>query len=201
MRLAAGLPGLGMALSGFRSFVMRSPMGLLDRVTLRHERTEDAQAIRRLTEAAFKAAAHSSGTEGAIIAALREAGALALSLVATLDDAVVGHVAFSPVAIDGHQLNWFGLGPVSVRPDLQRSGIGGALIRDGLARLRQAGARGCVVLGDPGYYRRFGFANDPGLRYAGAPAEYFMALQFTPASLGGTITYHRAFDGPHTATT
>jgi putative acetyltransferase len=176
-------------------------MGPPDRVTLRHERTEDAQAIRRLTEAAFKAAAHSSGTEGAIIAALRKAGALALSLVATLDDAVVGHAAFSPVTIDGHDLNWFGLGPVSVRPDLQRRGIGGALIRDGLARLRQVGAQGCVVLGDPGYYRRFGFANDPRLHYAGAPAEYFMALPFTPASPAGLVGYHRAFDTPHTATT
>jgi putative acetyltransferase len=170
-------------------------------MTLRHERAEDARAIRCLTDAAFRTAAHSSGTEGAIVDALRDAGALALSLVATLDDAVVGHAAFSPVTVDGHDLNWFGLGPVSVRPDLQRRGIGGALIRDGLARLRQAGAQGCVVLGDPGYYRRFGFPHDPGLGYAGAPAEYFMALPFTPASAAGTVGYHRAFDPPHTAAT
>ena len=70
----------------------------------------------------------------------------------------------------------------------------GALIREGLARLAQAGAKGCVVLGDPAYYRRFGFENDPDLRFEGAPAEYFMRLTLDGAAPLGNVTYHAGFD-------
>lgn len=145
-------------------------------IVIRAEQPGDAPIIRQVTEAAFQSAAHSDGTEGAIVDALRAAGALSVSLVATVDDSLVGHVAFSPVTLDAVDVGWFGLGPVSVRPDRQGQGIGAALIREGLERLRALGARGCVVLGDPGYYRRFGFAQDAAIRYPGVPAEYFMAL-------------------------
>lgn len=162
-------------------------------VDIRDERAEDAQAIGRVTDAAFKLNSHASGTEAAIIVALREAGALAVSLVATRDAEVVGHVAISPVTIDGHDLGWFGLGPVSVKPELHGQGIGAALIREGLSRLRQAGAAGCVLLGDPGYYRRFGFETDPGLCYDGAPAEYFMSLSLRGSKPSGTVAFHDGF--------
>lgn len=161
---------------------------------IRDEEPVDFAAIRALAAAAFKGNEHSNGTEGAIIDALRKDAALTLSLVASIDGDIVGHVAFSPVVIDGRDMGWFGLGPVAVRPDRQRRGIGTALIRAGLARLSDAGAGGCVVLGDPIYYRRFGFENDPTLRFDGAPADYFMRLTLNHTTPSGRIAYHRAFD-------
>jgi putative acetyltransferase len=162
---------------------------------VRPEAPGEAAAIREVTAAAFAGAEHASGTEAAIVDALRAAGALTLSLVAVADGAVVGHAGFSPVTVAGGDVGGFGLGPVSVRPDRQRAGIGSALIRDGLSRLRRRGAKGCVVLGDPGYYRRFGFAVDPGLRFDGAPAEYFMRLALAEGPLpAGTVAFHAAFD-------
>jgi len=162
-------------------------------IEIRNEHAEDMPAIRCVTEAAFRFDPHSAGTEGAIVDALRKAGALTLSLVATRDEEVVGHVAFSPVTIDGQDVGWFGLGPVSVRPDLQGQGIGSALIEEGLTRLRQSGAAGCVLLGDPALYRRFGFVQDPELRYDPAPAPYFLRLSFGPAAPSGSVDYHEGF--------
>jgi putative acetyltransferase len=160
---------------------------------IRRERPADTHIIRQVTEAAFKVAEHSAGTEGAIIDALRAAKALTVSLVATIDGEVVGHVAFSPVTINGRDIGWFGLGPVSVRPDLHSMGIGGAMIREGLDRLRIADANGCVVLGDPNYYQRFGFENDPDVRYEGVPPEYFMRLSLDGSKASGNVAYHEGF--------
>lgn len=162
-------------------------------IEIRDERAEDAQTIRRVTDAAFKLISHASGTEAAIIDALREADALTVSLVATIDNEVVGHVAFSPITIDGRNLSWFGLGPVSVKPELHGHGVGTALIHEGLSRLKQAGAKGCVLLGDPAFYRRFGFENDPALQYEGAPAEYFMSVHFHEDKISGKVAYHEGF--------
>ena len=161
---------------------------------IRPEIAEDAAAIRAVTAAAFKDAPYSNGTEADLVDALRDAGALALSLVAEKQGRVVGHVAFSPVTINGEAGHWFGLGPVSVEPAEQRRGIGQALIRGGLERLRAEGAEGCVLLGDPAYYRRFGFVSDPKLRYGEAPPEYFQRLNFTGAEPEGEVAYHAGFD-------
>lgn len=155
------------------------------------EAPRDREAIFALTQDVFKDHPHSQGTEGRIIDALREAGALTLSLAAWEDGNIVGHIAFSPVTVSDGSSDWYGLGPMAVRPDRQGRGIGAALLREGLARLRALGAAGCVVLGDPGYYGRFGFAQ-AGLKYPGVPPEYFMALAFTrPAQ--GEVAYHAAF--------
>ena len=162
---------------------------------IRSEQPADADPIRALTTEAFATAPHSSGTEAAIVDALRAAGALALSLVAVEGEQILGHVAFSPVTIDGAERGWFGLGPVSVRPGRQRGGIGSELIREGLRRLREMGAAGCVLLGDPAYYGRFGFANDPALVLEGVPPDYFMRLGFGAELPAGTVRYHAAFDG------
>ena len=166
---------------------------------IRTEQPGDIDAIRALTTEAFATAPHSSGTEAAIVDGLRAARALTLSLVAVAGDgtgaALLGHVAFSPVMIDGADRGWFGLGPVSVRPGRQRGGIGSALIREGLRRLRASGAGGCVLLGDPAYYGRFGFAADPALVLEGVPPEYFMRLAFGAELPAGTARYHAAFDG------
>ena len=161
---------------------------------IRDERREDHDAIRALTTAAFLDAPHSGGTEAAIVDALRDAGALAVSLVAVEKGRVVGHVAFSAVTIDGKRQGWYGLGPVSVEPARQRGGVGSALIREGLGRLRAMGAGGCVVLGDPAYYGRFGFVSVPALSYPGVPAEYFQRLVLSGDSPAGVVAYHAGFD-------
>lgn len=161
---------------------------------VRPERAQDAGAIGAVTEAAFLSAPYSGGNEARIIEALRAAGALSLSLVAGEGDEIVGHVAFSPVRIDGADLGWFGLGPVSVRPDRQGSGVGSALIREGLEQLRAMGAAGCVVFGEPEYYSRFGFESDPALTYPGAPEGYFQRLVFRGATPFGEVAYAPAFE-------
>lgn len=160
---------------------------------IRAEQPGDEAAIRAVVEAAFAGAEHSDGTEGEIVERLRAARALTLSLVAVEGGAVVGHVAISPVTINGANLGWFGLGPVAVSPDRQARGIGSGLVRDTLLRLEADGARGCVVLGEPGYYGRFGFNADDRLRYPGPPPIFFQALSFRGGVPTGTVAYHPAF--------
>lgn len=162
---------------------------------LRPERDGDIDAIRALTERAFRTAPHADGTEHLIIDRLRAAGALTLSLVAEEGGAVVGHVAFSPVSVSDGSAGWYGLGPISVDPSRQGEGIGGGLVRDGLARLEALGAAGCVLLGDPAYYGRFGFVADPKLTLDGVPPEYFMRVAFSPVYGEGTVSYHPGFYG------
>lgn len=160
---------------------------------IRVEKPADEEAIGAVITSAFLEAEYSSGTEAAIVEMLRKADALTVSLVAIDGVKVIGHVAFSPVSIDGLNDGWFGLGPVAVDPDCQREGIGGALIEAGLADLKEQGARGCVVLGEPGYYGRFGFAADANLILEGVPPEYFQRLSFDGSSPCGSVTYHPAF--------
>ncbi|MGY4173345.1 putative N-acetyltransferase YhbS [Bradyrhizobium sp. USDA 4529] len=128
-------------------------------------------------------------------ASSRRCARLTISLVAVSDDgSIFGHVAFSPVRIEGVVGRWYGLGPVSVAPDLQRQGTGGALIRAGLARLAAMNADGCVLLGDPAYYSRFGFVSDPALTYGGEPSPYFQRLVLKGDPPKGDVKYHAAFD-------
>ncbi|MBO9628774.1 MAG: N-acetyltransferase [Shinella sp.] len=162
---------------------------------LRQEGEGDVDAIRTLTETALRSAPHADGTEHLIIDRLRAAGALTLSLVAEADGRVVGHVAFSPVTLSDGTADWYGLGPISVDPAHQGKGIGGKLIQQGLARLKALGAAGCVLLGDPAYYSRFGFVSDSALTLGGVPPGYFMHVAFSPVYGGGTVTYHPGFYG------
>jgi putative hydrolase of HD superfamily len=163
-------------------------------ITIRNERPEDIDAIARITEAAFQHEEHSSHTEQFIVNALRRTGQLSVSLVAVENDTVVGHVAISPVTISSGAQGWYGLGPISVCPTRQQQGIGSALMKASLAQLQRIGGVGCVVLGDPGYYGRFGFKAHAGLELPGIPAEYFQALAFEGELPVGVVSYHEAFD-------
>jgi predicted N-acetyltransferase YhbS len=160
---------------------------------IRAEESDDHEAISALITAAFLEAEHRDGNEAAIVEALRSDGALAISLVACDGPQLVGHAAFSEVALDREHCGWFGVEPVAVLPAHQRRGIGKALIDAGLAMLRTRGARGCVVLGDPDYYRRFGFTADPRLMLAGVPPAYFQYLAFAPHQPAGIVEFHAAF--------
>jgi putative acetyltransferase len=160
---------------------------------VRKETAADIEAITDVTIAAFKTLPISHQTEQFIIHALRSAGALTLSLVAEIEGEIVGHIAFSPVRITDGTENWYGLGPVSVMPEYQKVGIGKSLIQEGLSLLREMGGRGCALVGDPNYYRRFGFRNYAELIHEGIPQEVFLALPFTEKIPRGAVVFHEAF--------
>ena len=108
---------------------------------IRKEVPSDIEAISQVTIAAFKMLPISNQTEQYIINALREAGALALSLVAEMDGRIAGHIAFSPITISSGAKDWYGLGPISVLPGGQRQGIGKALVNEGLSLLKEMGSQ------------------------------------------------------------
>jgi putative acetyltransferase len=161
----------------------------------RHEAISDIPALRPLIADAFRDAPHASGREAEIVDALRRDGALALSLVATEANEIVGHVAFSPVTIGGKEVGWFGLGPVAVRREARRRGVGARLTEAGLRDIRERGASGSVVLGEPTYYGRFGFVADPTLVLAGTLPTYFQSLRMKGDRQIGEVRYHPAFAG------
>lgn len=153
----------------------------------------DSARIHEVTEQAFLSAPHTDHTEQFIVDALRCGGALTISQVARADGEIVGHVAISPVTLADGATGWFGLGPISVLPEYQGLGIGSKLMQSSLVALEAMGASGCVVLGDPGYYGRFGFKVFDGLVFPGVPAEYFQALSFSNEFPKGEVSYHEAF--------
>lgn len=163
------------------------------KITIRTETDADVRAITEVTVAAFQTMEISDHTEQFIVTALRKAGALTVSLVAELDGKVVGHIAFSPVTMSDGTADWYGMGPVSVLPQVQRQGIGKALVQEGLARLKGLKARGCCLVGHPEYYRKFGFQNTPELGLEGVPPEVFFALSFDGYVPRGTVSFHDAF--------
>ena len=163
------------------------------KIVIRDETDADVGAITEVTVAAFKTLAISNHTEHFIIAALRAAGALTLSLVSEVEGRVIGHIAFSPVTISDGTRNWYGLGPVSVLPAYQRQGVGKALIREGLARLKAMNAQGCCLVGHPDYYRKFGFTNMSGLVLEGVPQEVFFALSLDGKAPQGSVAFHEGF--------
>lgn len=165
-------------------------------VEIRIEAAFDAAAVGAVTTAAFLNAPHTDHTEQFIVNALRKAGKLTVSLVAEADGEVIGHVAVSPVTISDGTPGWQGLGPISVAPARQGQGVGSRLMREALRVLREKGAAGCVVLGEPGYYGRFGFRAEPGLVLPGVPPEYFQALSFNGAAAipHGSVAYDEAFN-------
>jgi putative acetyltransferase len=161
-------------------------------VVVRAESLADVDAIRALHAASFPTAA-----EAALVDALRAAGQLSLSLVAIERERVIGHVAFSPIRVDG-QPSGLGLAPVAVLLGCRQRGVAAHLIREGLELCRKAGAGLVVVLGDPGYYGRFGF--EPGsrrvLRNEYEAGDAFQALELVRGTVppqGGLVRYAPEF--------
>jgi len=163
------------------------------KMIIRNEMASDIEAIAEVTIAAFRNLSVSNQTEQFIIKALRAANALTISLVAEIDGRVVGHIAFAPVTISDGSLNWYGLGPVSVLPEYQKKGIGKSLIQKGLSLLKGIGGQGCILVGDPNYYKRFGFRNIPDLIHEGIPQEVFLALPFNENKPKGIVVFNKAF--------
>ena len=164
-------------------------------VSIRPEQPADAAAIRWVLEAAFPTAA-----EAHLVELLRAGGHLGISLVAESDGEIVGHIAFSPVWIDGESRgrNRHLPAPLSVLPEYQRQGIGGQLVREGLAACERAGSGFVIVLGEPEYYQRFGFARADrrGLGNEYGADDAFMVLELRIGSIpadGGLVRYGPEF--------
>jgi len=161
-------------------------------ILVRPEQTGDVDAIRAIHAASFPTA-----SEARLVDLLRDAGHLSISLVAEVDGEVIGHVAFSPVSVASGAVG-AGLAPIAMRAAHRRRGIAARLIEAGLDACRSAGFEWAVVLGEPGYYSRFGFrpAQEAGLsdEYGGGPA--FQAMELAPGGLptgAGLVRYASEF--------
>jgi putative acetyltransferase len=161
---------------------------------IRNQTEIDNTAIEKITIEAFKDHPFSSHTEQYIIRELRSNNNLPVSLVAEVDDIIVGHIAFSLVSISSGSKNWYGLGPVSVKPEFQSQGIGSKLIKQGIEQIKALGANGCVVLGEPEYYGRFGFKVMQSITLEGVPPEYFQTQVFQGSIPSGVVKYDAAFE-------
>ncbi|MDQ8023566.1 MAG: N-acetyltransferase [Moraxellaceae bacterium] len=176
---------------------------------IRNETAADQAAVHALHLAAF-----STPAEAKLVDLLRAQAQPLVSLVAADADGIAGHILFSPMRtagpVDGPQALLMGLAPLAVAPSRQGGGIGSALVCAGLHACSKLGVAAVAVLGDPAYYRRFGFApagrhglhcryTEPG----GAPPEAFMVMELVPHALRGSdarapitglLRYHPAFD-------
>lgn len=147
-------------------------------VLIRDERAADRDAVRALVEAAF-----GRPDEAALVDELRRNGDAEIALLADDGGRIAGHVVLSPMRAP---LRALALGPVSVLPGRQGEGIGSSLVRAALGRAREARWQAVFVLGEPGYYGRFGFAAGLAGPFASPFAgSYFLALELEPGVLGG----------------
>ena len=162
-------------------------------IEIREERPDDVAAVRNLNRRAF-----GQDQESNIVDALRANGAALLSLVATLNDRVVGHIMYSPLSIGGN-VTGAALGPMAVLPEHQRQGIGTKLVKVGNQKLKDAGYPFIIVVGHADYYPRFGFkrANEHGITCEwDLPDDVFMLLVLDQAkmeSVSGLATYRHEF--------
>jgi putative acetyltransferase len=154
---------------------------------IRPEQVADIAPIRSVVRAAFAAVVHSNQKQSLLIDQLRECGALSVSLVAEVDSRIVGHIAFSPVIVDGMLCSWFGSAPLTVLPSFQRKGLGSRLVNAALQTLQIMGANGCVLLGEPDYYRRFGFAARQELILENVTARFFLVRSFSGGYLSSKV--------------
>ena len=150
-------------------------------LTLREERPGDIAAIRDLNRLAF-----GQDQEGDIVDALRSNGAVLLSLVATLEDRVVGHILYSPIIVN--EVTGAALAPMAVHPEYQRRGIGSRLVETGNRKIQEAGYPFILVVGHADYYPRFGFkpASTRGITCEwDVPDDVFLLLVLDEARMQG----------------
>ncbi len=168
-------------------------------IVIRSERKEDLEAIHEVNRLAF-----GQEEEALLIRRIRDSSHFIpeLSLVASQEGRIVGHILFSGIVIESPYGNEqaLSLAPMAVHPDFQNQGIGSKLVIEGLRKCRELGSKVVVVIGHPGYYPRFGFvpAKRKGLEAPfPVPDEAFMVLELVPGVLEktkGTIKYPPEFD-------
>ena len=151
-------------------------------IEIREERSDDVAAVREVNRRAF-----GQDQESNIVDALRTNGGALLSLVATVNGQVAGHIMYSPLTVAENVLG-VALGPMAVVPEYQRQGIGTQLIEAGNRKIKDAGYPFIIVVGHAEYYPRFGFrpANEYGIRCEwDVPDEVFMLLVVNEAKMQG----------------
>ena len=162
-------------------------------IEIRPERPADYARVYEINAAAFETEA-----EAELIEAVRRDAEPLISLVATVDGEVAGHILFSPVTVGSGNgaRRAMGLGPMAVAPEHQRRGVGSRLVRAGLDACRAIGEHVVVVLGHAEYYPRFGFepARPRGLWYRGEDFDlHFFVAELSPGALEGIegpVLYH-----------
>lgn len=157
----------------------------MEPITIRTEQSADRTAVYTVEQRAFGRAA-----EADLVEVLNAHGKVTLSLVALAGEQVVGHVLFSPAHIESPagRVAVQGMGPVAVLPGFQGQGVGSALVRAGLAQLRQSGCSAVIVEGNPRYYLRFGFQDAAPLGLVcefNPPPGCFMVQALQPGALDG----------------
>jgi putative acetyltransferase len=165
-------------------------------IVVRSEKTEDHESVRRINELAFE-----QPNEANLVDALRANARPYISLVAVVDEQVVGHIFFSPVSVESESSAFtaMGLAPMAVLHEYQNQGIGSQLVLEGLKECQRLGHGIVVVLGHANYYPRFGFtpASLKGLRSEyDVPDEVFMVTELVPGALEGRrglVKYHPEF--------
>lgn len=160
---------------------------------IRPEHPNDTAEIRALITDAFRPAPYYEGAEADIVKLLNESGDMTLSLVAEKDGEILGHVAFSPVQINGEPTEWIGLGPISVPPAHRNKGVAAALVEEGVKRIKELQAHGCVTVGSAKYFKEFGFTNLAGIHLTGAPTKNFLGIAFTDDIPSGEVLFNKAF--------
>lgn len=159
----------------------------MEDIEIREELPEDADSIREVNERAF-----GQPQEARLVDALRRSCPDLLSLVALKDGAILGHILFTPVLVEGPAETFSGraLGPMAVIPQHQKRGLGTALVQAGIQRLKAIGFSFIIVVGHPAYYPRFGFkpAREQGILCPwDVPDEAFMILTLRPSEVKGMI--------------
>lgn len=160
---------------------------------IRPERADDYAAIYDVTKRAFAPMPFSDGDEQELIGRFRDADVIALSLVAEMDGNIVGQITLTPAFAADDSAGWFALGPIAVAPEFQSKKIGSKLIDVAMAWLREQQAAGCVLVGNPAYYNRFGFRPYPALAPKGEPAEYYQILPLRVQEPSVVVSFHPLF--------
>lgn len=172
-------------------------------INIRKEQLKDREEIYNIIKESFKSAEHSDGSEQDLVNRLRNSDSYIqeLSLVATCDKTIVGHIMFTKISIENKDLKTesLALAPLSVLPKYQRQGVGSKLISEGLSIAKNLGYKSVVVLGSEKYYPKFGFkeAKEFGINPPfDVPSKNFMVIDLEPASLkyvNGVVKYAKEF--------
>ncbi len=160
---------------------------------IRKEQAGDEDEIHALTLRAFDGHPYSDGDEADVIRLLRADGDLLLSLVAEEDGTLVAQASYSRAILSNEEEGWMVIGPIAVDPEHQGKGIGRALMAEGEQRLRELGAKGITVLGDPQFYGRFGYVQHTAMTLEGELGEYLQVKSFGADIPAATITYAQGF--------
>ena len=160
---------------------------------IREEEAGEESAIHAMMLRAFEGHPYSDGDEADVIDRLRADGDLLLSLVAVEDDKILAQASYSKAMLSNGEEGWMVIGPIAVDPACQGRGIGRALIEEGEMRLKNAGAKGITVLGDPQLYAHFGFIQFTPMKLEGELGEYLQVKSFGADIPAAFITYAKGF--------